>query len=1062
MGFGIIGIVNKVESTKQEFATVGCVVLLALLGVSHAAAGVFARDAAVELVTDCFRFTEGPAANAAGDLYFSDMKAGDSNTLVFVWSASNTLSLFCTNTGGCNGLYFWTNGTVYACEGGAQRVTIIDMNRNLAVLVSNYNGKPFYRPNDLWVDPKGGVYFTDPSWSVGGTTQKIFNVYYVPSGTNCARRVTYDLFRPNGVVGTPDGQRLYVSDSGSNRVFTYAIRPDGTLTNKTLFSTITCDGMTLDDAGNVYLTDTLGANQHVTVLDEDGRWLASVRIPFEPTHCERGGAGGNTLFVTANRGGVETNMLGCLYRIALSQNFSYRQGLRGYRHLGAMLVSGYPNDNFGGGDEMRVGYDPALGTLRAVLSFTISNVWCITNVTLKVRTHESNSGALRQLELHRVRAAMTEGTGSWGIASGGVTWQNARDGVPWSNPGGDYDAAPLAVVTGMFAGPDTVICFTATPELLRAAQEALAGRTPLALIICAASSGTNQLVVGSNNHANARFRPLLILDDAPYQSAPPNGAQGQPLTPELVSTFYLVDSNDTHTVCRWQVSTMSNFAGVAWDSGATNAVRIEVAEHMLQYSTRYFWRLQCEGTDSNWSEWASPWSFQTREPDFVPPDGPTNPIGVARGIFPGRIAWVRHPFAAYWSGATNDGFWWQSNFTSQPAVDDMLQAALGALTGAASDSQAWAALFLHFNQTHDRGAHGYSSGETVAIKANYVGCSAGNGYSSTHRFMHAAMTSPQMTLALLRQLVHQAGVPASNIVLYDSSPLIGDFVYNACYPEFPALHYVDRLGLNGRERALPDTNNPIYCSNGSVTQFPPAQVTAADYLINLAALKSHEAASGGGGPEDFDTKAEFVSLCGKNHFGSLCGSARAYHPFIEATNKYATYHVLVDLMGHRHLGGKTLLSMIDGLYGGLGHWDAIPRLWLTPPFNSNWPSSVLLSQDGCAIDSVGLDLIRTERAAHLEPLSGSVDLYLHEAATAGNPASGVFYDPERDGVRLASLGVHEHWDNETSQRYTRDLNPTATNGIELVRVTLPEPGWLLWACAALAGARRAGSDRKAG
>jgi hypothetical protein len=231
-------------------------------------------------------------------------------------------------------------------------------------------------------------------------------------------------------------------------------------------------------------------------------------------------------------------------------------------------------------------------------------------------------------------------------------------------------------------------------------------------------------------------------------------------------------------------------------------------------------------------------------------------------------------------------------------------------------------------------------------------------------------------------------------------------------------------------------------------------------MINLAALKSHEAAIGGNtSGSDSDTRAEFVSLCAKNHFGSFCGSAMAAHPYIEATNHYGTYHVLVDLMGHRHLDGKTMLFLIDGLYGGLGHWDAVPEHWWSAPFSNQWPASLLASQDGCAIDSVGLDLLRNERLQKMAPMSGSVYLFLHEAATADNPASGTFYDPEDDGTRLTSLGVHEHWLNADQRVYSRNLDSNVVNGIELVYAHIPEPA-LLGALLALVCARRGVLQRR--
>lgn len=152
------------------------------------------------------------------------------------------------------------------------------------------------------------------------------------------------------------------------------------------------------------------------------------------------------------------------------------------------------------------------------------------------------------------------------------------------------------------------------------------------------------------------------------------------------------------------------------------------------------------------------------------------------------------------------------------------------------------------------------------------------------------------------------------------------------------------------------------------------------------------------------------------------------------------YRALVDLMGNRDLGGKTLLCLIDGLFGGY-YWDSRPYPWKMPPFGNgisgDWPSSLFVSQDPVAIDSVAYDFLLTEWPAVVNngggptnSLQGGAEDYLHEAALAGAPPSGTFYDPEKDGLRMQNLGVHEHWNNPTEKQYSR--NRGQTNGIELV------------------------------
>jgi hypothetical protein len=140
-----------------------------------------------------------------------------------------------------------------------------------------------------------------------------------------------------------------------------------------------------------------------------------------------------------------------------------------------------------------------------------------------------------------------------------------------------------------------------------------------------------------------------------------------------------------------------------------------------------------------------------------------------------------------------------------------------------------------------------------------------------------------------------------------------------------------------------------------------------------------------------------------------------------------TYNTLVDLMGHEQLGGKTMLFMIDGLYGAEDQ-SSEPNRFQSAPFNNDWTSSLFVSQDGVAIDSVALDFLRNEPT--VTELEEAADNYLHEAAQAGNPPSGTFYDPEGDGTSLTSLGVHEHWNNATDKQYSRNL--ATGEGIELV------------------------------
>lgn len=404
---------------------------------------------------------------------------------------------------------------------------------------------------------------------------------------------------------------------------------------------------------------------------------------------------------------------------------------------------------------------------------------------------------------------------------------------------------------------------------------------------------------------------------------------------------------------------------------------------------------------------------------------PNAPIGVAKGIHPGRVAWVHDPAATDWEGP-GDGHWWESSHTDQAAVDKMMARAICGVTGE-NDAAGWDRLFKHFNQSRGRGAVGYKPGQKIAIKVNFVGLiwrwdtvnPDSYGLENRRDYMN---TAPQMMRALLRQLVDTVGVKPSDISIGDSLAIFSNEYYEMLHGEYPDVRYVDQKGLFGRVAVKP-SSVPIHWScrpQGCLQDFIPDCFEEADYLVNLANLKSH-AATG-------------VTLCGKNHYGSLVRwpAQKGYYDlhkdsFASGMGKYRN---LVDLTGHTHIGGRTLLYLIDGLYAGRHPIDRAPMMWNSPPFNGDWTSSLFASQDPVAIDSVAYDFLRTEWDDH--PRKPKAEDYLHEAAQADDPPSGTFYDPEHpNGVtRLASLGVHEHWNNPTDKKYSRNLG--TGEGIELV------------------------------
>jgi len=407
---------------------------------------------------------------------------------------------------------------------------------------------------------------------------------------------------------------------------------------------------------------------------------------------------------------------------------------------------------------------------------------------------------------------------------------------------------------------------------------------------------------------------------------------------------------------------------------------------------------------------------------------PNAPIGTARGLHPGRVVWTHDPAATRWEGPGR-GHWWENPHTDQAAVDRMMSRTLRELTGAANDADAWNRLFPYLNRTRGKGDVGYRPGEKIAVKVNFVGfiwrwdAVDPKSYRLKGRADYMN-TSPQVMLALLRQLTGAAGVKPADIALGDTLARFPDEYHDLLRAEFPQVRYVDHEGLFGRTAAKP-SSVPLYWSchpQGCRQDYLPDCFARTDYLINLANLKSHTGAG--------------VTLCAKNHYGSLIRwpAEKGYydlHPsaFGPGMGKYRN---LVDLMGHAHFGGKTLLYLIDGLYAGRHPIDSAPMKWNSSPFDGHWSSSLLASQDPVAIDSVGFDFLRAEWDDY--PHRSGTEDYLHEAAAANDPPSGTFYDPDHRGdvTRLASLGVHEHWNNARDKQYTRNLQ--TGEGIELVAV----------------------------
>ena len=256
---------------------------------------LIATEARVTKAGGGYSFTEGPSVAPDGRVFFTDQP----NDKIDVWNENGTITTFMQPCDRSNGTYFNKKGELVACADLHNRLLSITMDKQIRTLAENYNGQPLNAPNDLWIAPNGGIYMSDPYyhrdyWEPGRKeVQDKRGVYYLnPDGK--VIRVIDDYKQPNGLIGTPDGKTLYVSDINDGKIWKYTINADGTLSNKTFFAPEGSDGMTIDKQGNVYLT-----NKAVSVLDPTGKKIAAIEVPETPSNVCFGGKKRNILFITA-------------------------------------------------------------------------------------------------------------------------------------------------------------------------------------------------------------------------------------------------------------------------------------------------------------------------------------------------------------------------------------------------------------------------------------------------------------------------------------------------------------------------------------------------------------------------------------------------------------------------------------------------------------------------------------------------------------------------------------------------------------------------------------------
>ena len=287
---------------------------------SHSNEIVAEGEAPVRLA-DSYSFTEGPATDARGNVYFTDQP----NNRIYRWDCeSGEITLFTDQSGRSNGMYFDAQGNLIACADMDNQLWRFDMrstsgrllpqgrkNGQAEILITDYRGKLLNGPNDVWISKDGGYYLTDPYFKRDYWTrsperqQPVEGLYYLAPGSNQLVMLDSTLNQPNGLVGTPDGKHLYVAEAKVNRILRYDIQTDGSLANRQVFANMGSDGMTIDDRGNIYLT-----GEGVTVFDKDGQKIAHFPIPEDWTaNVCFGGKERNILFITASKSVYTLKML---------------------------------------------------------------------------------------------------------------------------------------------------------------------------------------------------------------------------------------------------------------------------------------------------------------------------------------------------------------------------------------------------------------------------------------------------------------------------------------------------------------------------------------------------------------------------------------------------------------------------------------------------------------------------------------------------------------------------------------------------------------------------------
>jgi gluconolactonase len=278
---------------------------LTLSAQDNGLSGIIQDGARLEKLAGDFEFTEGPVADKAGNVYFTDQP----NDRILVWNNQKGISVFLQPSGRSNGLTFDKDGNLWTCADNKNEIWKISPDKKVEIVAGLFQGKAFNGPNDIWIIPSGGIYFTDPFfkrsyWDHTDMPQEKQRVYYITPDHKNVTIAIDDLLQPNGIIGTPDGKKLFIADMRGNKTWSYTINDDGTLTDKKLFCEMGSDGITMDAAGDLYLT-----GRGVTVFDPSGKKLGNIPVPESWTaNVCFGDPDHKSLYITASKG---------LYRIKL-------------------------------------------------------------------------------------------------------------------------------------------------------------------------------------------------------------------------------------------------------------------------------------------------------------------------------------------------------------------------------------------------------------------------------------------------------------------------------------------------------------------------------------------------------------------------------------------------------------------------------------------------------------------------------------------------------------------------------------------------------------------------